>query len=33
VHGIVPLAQGDEIRLGNAVIEYRLVMPGDTTIE
>jgi DNA-binding winged helix-turn-helix (wHTH) protein len=33
VHGIVPLAQGDEIRLGTAVIEYRLVMPRDTTIE
>jgi DNA-binding winged helix-turn-helix (wHTH) protein len=33
LHGIVPLAQGDEIRLGNAVVEYRLVMPRDTTIE
>src|SRR5262245_42335681 len=33
LHGAVPLAQGDEIRLGNAVIEYRLVMPRDTTIE
>jgi DNA-binding winged helix-turn-helix (wHTH) protein len=33
LHGVIPLAQGEEIRLGNAVIEYRLVMPGDTTIE
>jgi pSer/pThr/pTyr-binding forkhead associated (FHA) protein len=29
----ITLAQGDEIRLGTAVIEYRLVMPRDTTIE
>jgi hypothetical protein len=28
-----PLAHGDEIRLGHAVVGYRLVMPRDTTIE
>jgi hypothetical protein len=33
LHGAIPLAQGDEIRLGHAVIEYRLVLPRDTTIE
>jgi DNA-binding winged helix-turn-helix (wHTH) protein len=33
LHGAIALAQGDEIRLGNAVIEYRLVLPRDTTIE
>jgi DNA-binding winged helix-turn-helix (wHTH) protein len=33
LHGAIPLAQGDEIRLGHAVIEYRLVMPSDTTVE
>jgi DNA-binding winged helix-turn-helix (wHTH) protein len=33
LHGAVPLVQGDEIRFGNAVVEYRLVMPRDTTIE
>jgi hypothetical protein len=33
LHGITLLAQGDEIRLGNAVIEHRLVMPRDTTID
>jgi DNA-binding winged helix-turn-helix (wHTH) protein len=31
--GATALAQGDQIRLRNAVIEYRLVMPRDTTIE
>jgi DNA-binding winged helix-turn-helix (wHTH) protein len=31
--GAIPLAPGDEIRLGNAVVKYRLVMRGDTTIE
>lgn len=29
----ITLAQGDELRLGNAAMEYRLVMPRDTTIE
>jgi DNA-binding winged helix-turn-helix (wHTH) protein len=33
LQGATLLAQGDEIRLGNAVIEYRFVMPRDTTIE
>jgi pSer/pThr/pTyr-binding forkhead associated (FHA) protein len=33
LHGVIPLAQGDEIRLGNAVIEYQLVLPRDTTLE
>jgi hypothetical protein len=33
LNGTVLLAQGDEIRIGNAVIGYRLVMPRDTTIE
>ena len=33
LHGAIPLAHGDEIRLGNAVIEYWLVLPRDTTME
>ena len=33
LRGAMPLAHGDQIRLGNAVIEYRLVTPRDTTIE
>ena len=33
LRGVITLAHGDEIRLGNAVIEYRVVTPRDTTIE
>ena len=33
LRGVITLAHGDEIRLGNAVIEYRFVTPRDTTIE
>ena len=33
LQGVAPLAQGDEIRLGSAVLEYRLVLSRDTTIE
>jgi DNA-binding winged helix-turn-helix (wHTH) protein len=33
LRGAVALASGDEIRLGTAVLTYRLVMPSDTTVE
>jgi DNA-binding winged helix-turn-helix (wHTH) protein len=33
LRGVVALASGDEIRLGAAVLTYRLVMPSDTTVE
>lgn len=33
VHGAVPLASGDEIRVGTATLEYHLTLPMDTTLE
>lgn len=32
VRGVVPLASGDEIRLGTALLVYRFVRPSETTM-